>query len=80
MTRLTQFNSLRITLSLLLATGIGLARTEKIWAQNLDGLDTAPTSVSMPAPEGHEPFDPRRVPQTGGGASRLLAGLNVKHA
>jgi len=80
MDHLTQINSLRIALSLSLAIGIGLARTEKIWAQNLDGLDTAPVSISMPTPEGHEPFDPRRVPQTGGGASRLLAGLNVKHA
>ena len=80
MTRLTHIASFRIALSLLLAFGTGLARTEKIWAQDLDGLHVASASVSMPTRQGHEPFDPRRVPQSGGGASRLLAGLNVRHA
>lgn len=67
-------------LSLTLAVSTGMARTEKVWAQNLNDLHHAPLSVQMPGEEGHEPFDPRRVPQTGGGASRLLAGIEVKHA
>jgi hypothetical protein len=70
----------RIALSLILAIGIGLARTEKIWAQNLSGLHTGAASLEMPRKQGHEPFDPRRVPQSGGAASRLLAGIIVKHA
>ena len=69
-----------ILLSLTLAVTIGLARTEKIWAQNLNDIHTGPVEVHMPAEEGHAPFDPRRVPQSGGAASRLLAGIVVKHA
>lgn len=67
-------------LSLTLAVTLGLARTEKIWAQNLNELHTAPLAVEMPEGEGHAPFDPRRVPQSGGAGSRLLAGSIVKHA
>lgn len=67
-------------LSLVLAVSTGLARTEKIWAQNLNDLHSVSPGLHMPSPQGHEPFDPRRVPQTGGGASRLLAGISVKHA
>lgn len=67
-------------LSLTLAVSTGMARTEKVWAQNLNDLHHAPLGVQMPGEEGHAPFDPCRVPQTGGGASRLLAGIQVKHA
>lgn len=80
MCRFNRIASLRIVLSLTLALGVGLARTEKIWAQNLNDLNLAPLSISAPAGEGHAPFDPRRVPQSGGAASRLLAGIAVKHA
>lgn len=66
-------------LSLVLAVSIGLARTEKVWAQSLNDLSTAPVTVHLPSGEGHEPFDPRRVPSSGGAASRLLAGIVVKH-
>lgn len=73
-------SSILAILSIVLAVSTGLARTEKIWAQNLNDLHSVPLTVHMPEPEGHEPFDPRRVPQTGGGASRLLARILVKHA
>lgn len=77
---LTRIAMLRIALSLILALGTGLARTEKIWAQNLNGLHSVPLTLHQPTGEGHEPFDPRRVPASGGSASRLLAGIVVKHA
>ena len=67
-------------LSLALAVTTGLARTEKVWAQNLNDLGALPLEVHSPKGEGHEPFDPKRVPQSGGGASRLLSGLAVKHS
>ena len=67
-------------LSLTLAVSTGMARTEKIWAQNLNDLHNVPLTIHMPGEEGHEPLDPRRVPQTGGGASRLLAGMSIKHS
>ena len=44
------------------------------------GKDTRFLAVDMPEGEGHAPFDPRRVPQSGGAGSRLLAGSIVKHA
>jgi hypothetical protein len=80
MHRLVLTKSFVAALSVVLAVTTGLARTEKIWAQNLNDLIDTPLSIHTPAGEGHEPFDPRRVPQTGGGASRLLSGLNIKHA
>ena len=80
MRRPTTATAFHTVMSLVLAMTVGLARTEKIWAQNLNGLQVAPVSVAMPAGEGHEPFDPRRVPQSGGAGSRLLAGISVKHA
>jgi hypothetical protein len=42
------------------------------------GLDFQPTQVSM-VHDHPEPFDPRRVPPSGGMASRLLAGIIVTH-
>jgi hypothetical protein len=66
-------------LSLLLAVSTGIARCEKIWAQN--HLDAPPAPIhAETVHEGHEPYDPRRVPSSGGAASRLLAGISVKHA
>ncbi len=70
--------STRIILGLIIAIGLGGARTEKIWAEALSGLDLRPTHVSL-VQLGHEPFDPRRVPASGGMASRLLSGITVKH-
>jgi hypothetical protein len=71
--------SLRIALGLLVAIGLAGARTEKIWAEAFNGLDLSPAHVSL-LKMAHEPFDPRRVPQSGGMASRLLSGITVNHA
>lgn len=79
MSRIVQNKTIVAALSLALALTTGLARTEKVWAQNQNDLGALPLEVHMPKGEGHEPFDPKRVPQSGGGASRLLSGLAVKH-
>ena len=71
--------SLRTILGLVVAVGLVAARTEKIWAEAFNGLDWQPTHVSM-AHDLPEAFDPRRVPQSGGMASRLLSGITVNHA
>ena len=71
--------NLRAILGLLIVVGLGGARTEKIWAEALNGLDMEPPHVSL-LKMNHEAFDPRRVPQSGGMASRLLAGIRVNHA
>ncbi len=77
--KLNHIRPLRAALALLLAIGLGAARSEKIWAQSLEGLPAEQTGITLPT-RGHEPFDPRRVPPSGGMASRLLAGISVKHA
>lgn len=74
-----QNRNLRAILGLLIIVGLGAARTEKIWAEAFNGLDLAPLHVSLPKMN-HEAFDPRRVPQSGGMASRLLSGIRVNHA
>ena len=80
MTRPNKKNrSLPPILVLAIALGLGLARTEKIWAEAFNGLDLQPTQVSL-IHDHPEPFDPRRVPQSGGMASRLLSGIIVNHA
>jgi hypothetical protein len=71
--------SLPPILVLAIALGLGLARTEKIWAEAFNGLDLQPTHVSL-IHDHPEPFDPRRVPPSGGMASRLLSGIIVNHA
>ncbi|MGH6855049.1 MAG: hypothetical protein ACREDX_01925 [Aestuariivirga sp.] len=76
---LNQIRSLRIALGVIIALGLGAARSEKIWAEALNDLHGGETAVSQ-LQQGHAPFDPRRVPQSGGMASRLLAGIIVKHA
>jgi len=65
--------------ALVIAMAIGLVRTEKAWAEMVGGLDFQPTHVSM-VHDHPEAFDPRRVPPSGGMASRLLAGIIVTHA
>jgi hypothetical protein len=65
--------------AMVIAVAIGLVRTEKTWAEALNGLDWQPTHVSM-VQDHPEAFDPRRVPASGGMASRLLAGIIVTHA
>ena len=76
---LNQVPSLRIPLSVVIALGLGVARSEKIWAETLAGLNIGEAAI-MQLHQGQAPFDPRRVPQSGGMASRLLAGIIVKHA
>jgi hypothetical protein len=71
--------SLPPILVLAIALGLVLARTEKTWAEVFNGLDLDPTQVSL-IHDHPEPFDPRRVPPSGGMASRLLSGIIVKHA
>jgi hypothetical protein len=66
-------------MSLVIAIGLGAARTEKIWVEVLGGLDRSAPQISI-AHENPAPFDPKRVPQSGGMASRLLSGISVKHA
>jgi hypothetical protein len=74
---MNQNRRIRIVLGLAVAITLAGARTEKIWTETFGHLDMTPTRLSEPRPEG-EPFDPARVPQSGGMASRLLAGLKVK--
>ncbi len=76
---LQQLRPLRIALGVIIALGLGAARSEKVWAEILNGLGGGETAISQ-VQQGHAPFDPRRVPQSGGMASRLLAGIIVKHA
>jgi hypothetical protein len=73
---LNQIRSLRMALGLMVAIGLGAARSEKIWAESLNGMPAGEAAMTLPR-QGHEPFDPRRVPASGGMASRLLAGIKV---
>ena len=74
-----KIRSLPPVAAMVIAVAIGLVRTEKTWAEALGGLDFQPTHVSM-VHDQPAPFDPRRVPPSGGMASRLLAGIIVTHA
>ena len=65
--------------AMVIAVAIGLVRTEKTWAEAFNRLDWQPTHMSM-VHDHQEAFDPRRVPPSGGMASRLLAGIIVSHA
>lgn len=71
---LNKIAALRITLGLIVAIGILGSRSEKLFIEVLAG---GPLQVTASTPW-HEPFDPRRVPSSGGMASRLLAGISVK--
>ena len=59
---LNQIHSFRIVLGVVIAVGLGAARSEKIWAEALTDLHSSQIALSLPH-QGHEPFDPRRVPQ-----------------
>lgn len=74
-----KIRSLPPVAAMVIAVAIGLVRTEKTWAEAFNGLDWQPTHVST-VQDHPEPFDPRRVPASGGMASRLLAGIIVTHA
>jgi hypothetical protein len=71
---LNQIAALRIALGLVVAAGLLASRSEKLFVELLG----SPPQVAVTGLPAHEPFDPRRVPQSGGMASRLLAGITVK--
>ena len=73
-----KLRSLPPVAAMVIAVAIGLVRTEKTWAEAFNSLDWQPTHVSM-VHDHPEAFDPRRVPPSGGMASRLLAGIIVTH-
>lgn len=78
MTRLFGRKNFQIALGLFVAVGIAATRTEKLFAEMQASLPHETARVITVA--GHnlpEPFDPARVPQSGGMASRLLAGIGV---
>lgn len=81
MSRLTVRKPLQALLGLAVALGIAATRTEKLIAElesslpPLAGFMLSSTRHSLP-----EPFDPARVPPSGGMAARLLAGISVKLA
>jgi hypothetical protein len=65
-------------LALVLAIGLGATRTEKLWAELAEQLRPQAAALLEPLSEGAQhPFDPRRVPQSGGQSGRLLAGIAV---
>jgi hypothetical protein len=70
---------LQAVLGIVVALGIAATRTEKLIVEmqsdlpHLAGFVLSATSHALP-----EPFDPARVPPSGGMAARLLAGINVK--
>jgi hypothetical protein len=74
-----KIRSLPPVAAMVIAVAIGLVRTEKTWAEAFNSLDWQSTQVSM-VHDHPEAFDPRRVPPSGGMASRLLAGIIVTHA
>ncbi|MGE0005892.1 MAG: hypothetical protein AB7S92_09890 [Parvibaculaceae bacterium] len=73
--------NLEAAFGLAVALGIAATRTEKLFAEMQASLpheaSAALSSTGHPRPE---PFDPSRVPASGGMASRLLAGIAVKLA
>lgn len=78
MSRLFARKNLQVALGLLVAIGIAATRTEKLFVEMQASLAHGTDRVISAA--GHslpEPFDPARVPQSGGMASRLLAGIGV---
>lgn len=81
MPRIFARKNLQIILGLTVAVGIAATRTEKLFVEMQASLPHETGRVISAA--GHnlpEPFDPARVPQSGGMASRLLAGIGVKAA
>jgi hypothetical protein len=81
MFRLIVRNQLQALLGLAVALGIAATRTEKLIAEmesslpHKAGITLSIGDLSLP-----EPFDPARVPPSGGMAARLLAGISAKLA
>jgi hypothetical protein len=74
---MNQIRSLRIALGILIVIGLTGARTEKVWTETFGHLDMSASHLSHPTTD-REPFDPARVPQSGGMASRLLSGIKAQ--
>lgn len=78
MSRLFTRKNLQVALGLVVAIGIAATRTEKLFVEMQASLPHE--TDRMISELGHnlpEPFDPARVPQSGGMASRLLAGIGA---
>ena len=72
-------NYLQITLGLTVAFGIAATRTEKLFTEMQANLPhEMGVALSSAGHDLPERFEPARVPQSGGMASRLLAGITVK--
>jgi hypothetical protein len=81
MSRLVVRNRLQVLLGLAIASGIAATRTEKLIAEMRSSLPhRAAIVLSTGDHAPPEPFDPARVPTSGGIAARLLAGISVKFA
>ena len=81
MIRLFARNQVQVLLGLAVALGIAATRTEKLIAEMQSSLPhEAGVLLSTGGHAVPEPFDPARVPPSGGMAARLLAGINVKPA
>ncbi|MGE0241911.1 MAG: hypothetical protein AB7F09_16370 [Parvibaculaceae bacterium] len=79
MFRLPIRNTLQAFFGLVVAVGIAATRTEKLFAEMQASLPHAADIVLSSADHAlPEPFDPARVPASGGMAARLLAGISVK--
>lgn len=76
MSRRPSHKTLQIALGLIVALGIAATRSEKIFSELAAAIPH--TAAIAAAGDGQTPFDPARVPQSGGMASRLLAGIVVK--
>jgi len=80
MFRLDARKYLQVGLGLAVAFGIAATRTEKLLAEMQSSLLHHETGLALTSTEHDlpEPFDPARVPPSGGMAARLLAGISVK--
>jgi hypothetical protein len=77
--RLPARKNLQVALGLVVALGILATRTEKLFAEIKAGLPHQTMVMVLSADHAlPQPFDPARVPQSGGMAARLLAGISVK--
>ena len=79
MSRLNARNYLQNALGLTVAFGIAATRTEKLFTEMQANLPhEMGVALSSAGHDLPECFDPARVTQSGGMASRLLAGITVK--
>ena len=71
--------NLQTALGLVVALAILATRTEKLFAEIEASLPHKAVAMAMSADHAlPQPFDPARVPQSGGMAARLLAGISAK--